>query len=99
MKAGTAKALGLDRLVFREPALVLPPAHGPPHMTDTARPILAILCPVYNEEEAIPLFFGRLQPVAAGLAERYLVRLVFLNNASHDRTMELIEEIRQRFAE
>ena len=63
------------------------------------RPVLAVICPVHNEEEAIPLFFGRLQPVVAGLAERYLVRLVFLNNASSDATIEQIDAIRARFPE
>jgi len=68
-------------------------------MTETVRPILAVICPVHNEQEAIPLFFGRLQPVVAGLAERYLVRLVFLNNASSDATIEKIDAIRARFPE
>ena len=68
-------------------------------MTDSMRPVLAIICPVYNEEETIPLFFGRLQPVADSLADRYLVRLVFLNNASSDGTLAEIVAVRARFAE
>src|ERR1700761_8560326 len=68
-------------------------------MTETARPILAVICPVHNEQEAIPLFFGRLAPIAARLADRYRVRLVFLNNASSDTTLDRIAEIRARFPE
>ncbi len=68
-------------------------------MTGSARPTLAIICPVYDEQEAIPLFFGRLTPVVAGLAARYLVRLVFLNNASTDATLDRIDGIRAQFPE
>ncbi|MEI9986561.1 MAG: glycosyltransferase family 2 protein [Aliidongia sp.] len=57
-------------------------------------PILAILCPVYNEEAVIPLFLGRLLPVMKELAARYRTRLIFLNNASSDRSLEKIEEAR-----
>ena len=57
--------------------------------------LLTILCPVYNEEPVIPLFFDRIRPVLAKLSERYAVDLVFLNNASTDRTMEEIEKVRQ----
>jgi polyisoprenyl-phosphate glycosyltransferase len=62
-------------------------------MTQAPRPLLAILCPVYNEELVISLFFSRLLPVMAELAARYECRLVFLNNASTDRTREKIDEI------
>lgn len=68
-------------------------------VTERARPVLAVICPVYNEQQAIPLFFDRLQPVVAGLARRYLVRLVFLNNASRDGTLEQIDQVRTRFPE
>lgn len=52
-------------------------------MSETA-PLLAILCPVHNEAEVIPLFLGRMLPVVRDLSTRYRVRLVFLNNASTD---------------
>lgn len=57
--------------------------------------LLTILCPVYNEEAVIPLFFERIRPVLAKLSERFCVDLVFLNNASTDRTLEEIQKIRQ----
>jgi|SRR5580658_152269 glycosyltransferase involved in cell wall biosynthesis len=59
----------------------------------TSLPLLAIICPVYNEEPVIPLFFERLRPVMAALQARYRLRLVFLNNASTDRTRDKIAEI------
>jgi len=57
--------------------------------------LLTILCPVYNEEAVVLLFFERIRPVLAKLSERYSVDLVFLNNASTDRTLDAIEKVRQ----
>jgi dolichol-phosphate mannosyltransferase len=56
-------------------------------------PILSILCPVYNEEAVVPLFYGRIGPVLDRLAARYRVRLVFLNNASTDTTLAAVRAI------
>ena len=52
--------------------------------------ILAILCPIYNEEAAIPLFVARILPVMRALEPGYRVRLVFLNNASTDDSLARI---------
>ena len=58
---------------------------------------LTILCPVRNEEAVIPLFFRRLRPVLDKLLERYLVDLVFLDNASTDSTAQEILKIREEW--
>ncbi len=59
--------------------------------------IITILVPVYNEESVIPLFFGRLEPVLRELsAQHYTPHVVFLNNASTDRSLEAIAAIRQQ---
>jgi glycosyltransferase involved in cell wall biosynthesis len=63
-------------------------------MTSTSLPILAIVCPVYNEEAVILLFFGRVLPVMEALTPRYQIRLVFLDNASVDRTRDRIEDVK-----
>ena len=57
--------------------------------------VLSILCPVYNEEQVIPLFFARTRPVMEELARRYAVHLLFLNNASTDQSPQQIEKIRE----
>jgi polyisoprenyl-phosphate glycosyltransferase len=57
--------------------------------------LLTILCPVYNEEPVIPLFFERIRPILVKLSERYAVDLVFLNNASTDGTMDEIQKVRE----
>jgi glycosyltransferase involved in cell wall biosynthesis len=58
---------------------------------------LTILCPVHNEEAVIPLFFRRMGPVLNKLSDRYLVDLVFLDNASTDRTAQEILKIREEW--
>ncbi len=58
------------------------------------RPLLTVICPVFNEAEVVPLFFARLSPVFASLSERYSTNLLFLNNASTDKTYEAIDKLR-----
>jgi len=62
-------------------------------VNETIKLSLSILCPVYNEEEVIPLFMERMASVMATLKERYEVRLVFLDNHSTDRSNAVIQEI------
>jgi glycosyltransferase involved in cell wall biosynthesis len=58
---------------------------------------IAILCPVYNEEKTIGLFYKEIQPVIESLKESYSVDLVFLNNASTDNTLAEIDAVRQKW--
>jgi polyisoprenyl-phosphate glycosyltransferase len=55
---------------------------------------LTIICPVYNEERVIPMFFARIHPVIEKLQGRYRVELVFLNNASTDSTLSEVMKLR-----
>lgn len=61
-------------------------------------PRLTIICPVYNEEKVVPLFFERALLVIKELSARYQVDLLFLNNASTDGTYQAIEKLRQEHA-
>ena len=56
--------------------------------------LLTILCPVFNEETAVPLFLVRMSPVMTKLSERYSVHLLFLDNASTDGTAKRLREIK-----
>lgn len=58
-------------------------------------PRLTIVCPVYNEEKVVPLFFDRVVPVINELSDRYKVELLFVNNASTDGTYKAIQGLRQ----
>lgn len=61
-------------------------------------PHLTIICPVYNEEKVVPLFFERAVPVIEELSARYQVDMLFLNNSSTDGTYQAIERLRQEHA-
>ena len=54
---------------------------------------LTIICPVYNEVQVVPLFFGKVKAVIDELSLRYKVDLLFLNNASTDGTYEAINAL------
>jgi len=68
-------------------------------VTHVAPPILAVVCPVYNEELVVTLFFDRILPVMRLVSARYRIQLVFLNNASTDRTLEKIVLVREQWPE
>jgi polyisoprenyl-phosphate glycosyltransferase len=57
--------------------------------------LISIVCPVFNEEGCIPLFYNRLQTVLSPLRDRYDFELIFTNNSSTDRTLPVIQELRQ----
>lgn len=54
---------------------------------------LAVISPVYNEEEVIELFYAKLKPVLAGLEERYITKVLFVVDPSTDATLELLRRI------
>lgn len=56
-------------------------------------PLLTVICPVYNEEQTVPLFFGRIQGVFAALAGQYRTNLLFVDNCSHDSTPAVIKQL------
>lgn len=68
-----------------------------PNQKPITKKTLTILCPVYNEEEALPLFFVRIHPVLNKLSQDYTVHLVFLNNASTDKSLYQIHAIRTKW--
>jgi glycosyltransferase involved in cell wall biosynthesis len=59
-----------------------------------AKPLVTIICPVYNEEQCVPLFFERLRTSLANLRGDYDFELIFTNNCSTDRTLDEIGKIR-----
>ena len=60
------------------------------------RKLISIICPVFNEEQCIPTFYKRLQAALAPLHHCYDFELIFTNNRSTDRTLEVIRDLRQR---
>lgn len=60
------------------------------------RPLLTVLCPVFNEAQCIELFYARWTALAQGLADRCDVELIFCNNCSTDGTAAKILALRQQ---
>jgi glycosyltransferase involved in cell wall biosynthesis len=58
------------------------------------KPLISIVCPVYNEEVCVPLFFARLQSALRDVRSDFEFELLFTNNCSTDRTLEEIQKIR-----
>ncbi|MEX3014525.1 glycosyltransferase family 2 protein [Gymnodinialimonas hymeniacidonis] len=65
-----------------------------PTRNTEGKPRLSILCPVYNEENVVPLFWGRIAPVIKDLSAQFEVHLVFLDNCSTDATYDVIQALR-----
>ena len=57
------------------------------------RPLVTIVCPVFNEEQSVELFYGRLGATMAATEARVRYELLFINNRSTDRTLQIIQEL------
>jgi dolichol-phosphate mannosyltransferase len=60
-----------------------------------SRPLVSIVCPVFNEESTVELFYERLTAVLRDLTERYRFELIFANNASTDDTAARVGKLRE----
>src|SRR2546429_2494158 len=56
---------------------------------------LAVLCPVYNEEQAIPLFLDRVMSVLSQLDSRYKPSLYFIDNGCTDASLNIIRKFHE----
>ena len=52
---------------------------------------LSVVVSVYNEEEALPLFYETAKPVLQGLPWDY--ELLFVNDGSEDRSSEILDRL------
>lgn len=57
---------------------------------------IAILCPVYNEEENIETFYARVSDVIAPIRDRYDFTFVFTDNCSSDATPRILRDLCDR---
>ena len=56
-----------------------------------------VICPVYNERQALPVFVERIAKVFDGLRCRYSCRLLFIDNCSHDDSVAILRDFADRF--
>ena len=52
--------------------------------------MISLLCPCYNEEAVLPLFFERITSVMEGIGQDF--EIVCVNDGSHDGTLDLLRE-------
>ena len=57
---------------------------------------ITVITPVYNEEACIDYFYNRYKKAVAPLLDRYRFELLFVNNASVDRTLEIVRKLHER---
>ena len=55
------------------------------------RPCLTIIVPIYNEEDAIPALYERLQAVCSEIHVTY--ELLFVNDGSQDHSLSLLKDV------
>ena len=60
---------------------------------DDARKVISVMSPCYNEEDNVPEFYERVCQVFANHLTNYAFELVFIDNASTDRTVQVLKEI------
>jgi dolichol-phosphate mannosyltransferase len=60
------------------------------------RPLVTIVCPVFNEEKSVALFYERFSAALAGIEDKVRYELLFVNNRSTDRTLEIIKGLTEK---
>ena len=58
--------------------------------------LISIICPVFNEEKTIPIFYERIVKVFDLLKNKYDFELLFTNNRSTDQSLELIKSYHKK---
>jgi dolichol-phosphate mannosyltransferase len=57
---------------------------------------VTIVCPVFNEEKSVELFYERFTNALRGVDDKVRYELLFVNNRSTDRTLEIIKALGQK---
>ena len=56
---------------------------------------VSVIVPMYYEEEVAEECYKRLKKVLEGLSEKYLYEIIFINDGSKDKTLNILENIAQ----
>ena len=55
---------------------------------------VAVVIPVYNEEENLPALMQRLMPVMQGLGKSF--EIILIDDGSHDNSLEILKSFTER---
>ena len=61
-----------------------------------SRKLVTIVCPVFNEELAVPLFYERLVKAVVSVEDRVRFEILFVNNRSTDGTEAQVMALREK---
>ena len=61
-----------------------------------SRKLISLVIPAFNEAATIPALYRRLEPILAGLEERYRFEIIFTDNHSTDETFPILAGLAQR---
>ena len=64
----------------------------PPAMNNNSI-MLSVVCPAFNEEQVLPLFHRELAPVLEQLPSCYRVEVIYVDDGSRDRTLEVLRNL------
>ena len=56
---------------------------------------ISIIIPAYNEQESLPMLYERLTKLMNSM-ENYQFEILFVNDGSKDKTIEIIKELRKK---
>ena len=59
---------------------------------------LVIICPVFNEEDSIPLFIDEIKKIEKKISDKYKLDLIFSNNASTDNSLNILKEYSEKYS-
>lgn len=60
---------------------------------DTARPLVSVVVPVFNEEDCLAALHRRLTDVLSKLGDDY--EILFVDDGSHDRSLEILRQLQR----
>ena len=60
------------------------------------RPLVTVVCPVFNEEQSVPLFYERLLRALKDIDAKVRFEFLFMNNRSTDRTLDVVKELQAK---
>ena len=60
------------------------------------KPLGSIICPCYNEEAMLPLYFDTMQAVVFSSLTQYDFELILINDGSKDRTLPILRDLAQK---
>ena len=57
------------------------------------KPLVSIICPCYNEEAMLPLYFDKMQSVVFSSLAQYDFELILINDGSKDKTLSILRTL------